>query len=117
MDFSAVYKHSQSTVGAQELITANNDEGSSDAAKRQTDKLTDCHPRLLALKEAAEYLGISYWLIRDWVIDGTLRPVRLPGSRLKKQGRLIANSKDHAMRKIMVDRNDLDQLIEDCKGL
>jgi hypothetical protein len=64
------------------------------------------HPRLMGLKQAAEYVGVSYWLLRDYVIDGTLKPVRLPGSRLKKQGRLIANSRDHAMRKIMVDCNE-----------
>ena len=72
--------------------------------------------RLLSLKQAAAYVGVSYWLLRDYVIDGTLRPVRLPGSRIKKDGRVTMNSKDHHMRKIMLDREDLDKLIEESKG-
>jgi hypothetical protein len=83
--------------------------------KRSTDIKTVDRPRLLSLKQAAAYVGVSYWLLRDYVIDGTLKPVRLPGSRLKKAGRVIANSKDHAIRKIMIDRDDLDNLIRECK--
>lgn len=95
--------------------TASNDAAASEVTKRPTDDKTVVHPRLLSLRQAAAYVGVSYWLLRDYVIDGTLKPVRLPGSRLKKDGRLIANSKDHAMRKIMIDREDLDKLIRECK--
>jgi hypothetical protein len=95
---------------------ANNDAVAEGNGKRPTDQRTVGQGRLLSLKQAAAYVGVSYWLLRDYVIDGTLQPVRLPGSRLKKDGRLVANSKDHHMRKIMLDREDLDRLISESKG-
>jgi hypothetical protein len=100
----------------QASTAANNDADLSVAVKRQSDDKTDGLPRLMGLKQAAKYIGVSYWLLRDCVIDGTLRPVRLPGSRLRKNGKVTAKSRDHLMRKILVDRKDLDQLIADCKG-
>jgi hypothetical protein len=98
-------------------MATNNDAIAESHSKQPTDLKTVGFPRLLSLRQAAEYVGVSYWLLRDYVLDGTLQPVRLPGSRLKKAGRVVANSKDHSMRKIMLDRADLDRLIEDCKGL
>ena len=101
-------KHSASTVKMQTTEnTAQSD--------RPQDMKAEGRPRLLSLRQAAAYVGVSYWLLRDYVIDGTLRAVKLPGSRLKKGGRVVANSKDHHMRKIMLDRSDLDQLIDECK--
>jgi hypothetical protein len=99
----------------QTSMATNKDAPCGRTEERQTDMKTVGFPRLMSLKVAAGYLGVSYWLIRDYVIDGTLKPVRLPGSRIKKAGRVIANSKDHSMRKIMVDRHDLDNLIEESK--
>ncbi len=98
------------------LKIANNGGVPDGNGKRSTDHKTVDQPRLLSLKQAAAYVGVSYWLLRDYVIDGTLKPVRLPGSRLRKAGRVVANSKDHAIRKIMVDREDLDTLIKESKG-
>jgi hypothetical protein len=95
---------------------ASNSAAPQGVTKRAADQLTVVRPRLLSLRQAAEYVGVSYWLLRDYVIDGTLKPVRLPGSRLKRDGRVIANSKDHFMRKIMIDREDLDKLIKECKA-
>ncbi|MBZ5500542.1 MAG: helix-turn-helix domain-containing protein [Acidobacteriia bacterium] len=97
-------------------MTTNNHAVASEGIGRQPDLRSVGHPRLLSLKQAAAYLGVSYWLLRDYCLDGTLKAVRLPGSRLKKNGRLVANSKDHLMRKIMLDREDLDRLIEESKG-
>jgi hypothetical protein len=98
------------------MIPANNDAVASDTAKRPTDRITDGHPRLMSLKAAGKYIGISSWLLRDYVLSGILRPVRLPGSRLRKSGRVISDSKSRSMRKIMLDRADLDALIEESKG-
>jgi excisionase family DNA binding protein len=52
-------------------------------------------PRLLTLREAADYLAVSYWTVRSWVESGKLPHVRLPGSRL-----------------LRVERVDLDRFID-----
>lgn len=57
-------------------------------------------PRLLDLKGAAVYLGLSEWTVRDLEHSGTLARVRIP---LPKHGEL---------RKLLFDRQDLDALIE-----
>lgn len=54
-------------------------------------------PRLLTMRQAAEYLAVSYWTVRGWVESGKLSPVRL-GERL-----------------IRIERADLDRLIETRK--
>lgn len=56
-------------------------------------------PRLLDLRGAAAYLGVSSWTIRDLEAAGTLRRVRIP---LPNAGEL---------RKLLFDRMDLDGLI------
>ena len=57
-------------------------------------------PRLLDVDGAANYLGISTWTVRSMVDAGTLRPVRLPldGGR--------------ELRRLLLDRLDLDRVIE-----
>lgn len=54
--------------------------------------------RLLTLREAAAYLGVSYWTVRSWIESGRLPHVRLPGRRL-----------------LRIDRADLDRLVEACR--
>jgi excisionase family DNA binding protein len=61
-------------------------------------------PRLLALKEAAAYLGVSTWTIRAYLADGRLQRVRLPG---RGGGEL---------ERLLLDRGDLDALIEEGKA-
>ena len=51
--------------------------------------------RLLGLKEAAAYLGISDWTLRKLMAERHLAPVRLPG-----------------VCRLLFDRTDLDRLIE-----
>lgn len=60
-------------------------------------------PRLLDLHAAGRYLGLSYWTTRDLVFAGTLPTVKLPCPRAR-DGRLI--------RRVLIDRRDLDALIE-----
>ena len=127
--------HSTGTVKLDGSMTANILAVASKGSGRPSDLRSVGRPRLLSLKQAAEYVGVSYWLLRDYVIEGILKPVRLPGSRLKvKAGptdapklasaskkpqfhwRLSANSRSHSMRKIMLDREDLDRLIAEYKG-
>lgn len=63
-------------------------------------------PRLLDLKAAAIYLGLSYWTVRDLVIAGRLPSVKIPCPR-SGDGRTI--------RRILVDRHDLDDFIDQSK--
>lgn len=51
--------------------------------------------RLYTVKEAAEYLGISVWAVRERIWAGDLPYVKFPGGR-----------------KMYVDRPDLEALIE-----
>lgn len=52
-------------------------------------------PRLLPLKQAAEYLGLTTWAMRERIWAGQIPVVRFPGGR-----------------KMYVDRNDIDRFIE-----
>jgi len=65
------------------------------AARRTLDTQSSVLPALLTLKQAAEYLAISYWTVRSWVDAGKLPAVRLPGD-----GRLVR-----------VERAELERLI------
>ena len=60
-------------------------------------------PRLLDLKGAAAYLGVSPWTIRDLEASGALRRVNVP----------LGMGKD--LRKLLFDREDLDQLVDSWK--
>ncbi len=65
------------------------------AADRQS-AAPDDGRRLLTLGQAAEYLALSTWTVRDLVWKGRLRVVRLT-------------------RRLHFDRRDLDRLIEEAK--
>lgn len=65
-------------------------------------------PRLLDLKAAATYLGLSYWTVRDLVLAGRLPSVKIPCPR-SGDGRTI--------RRVLVDRHDLDAFIEQSKEI
>ena len=56
-------------------------------------------PRLLTMRQAAEYLAVSYWTVRSWVESGKMRAVRLPGD-----GRLLR-----------IEVAELDRLVEECR--
>ena len=62
--------------------------------------------RLKNLKGAAAYLGVSYWTVRDLVINGKLPAVKIPCPRAR-DGRVI--------RRQLIDVQDLDALIEASK--
>lgn len=57
-------------------------------------------PRLFNLNQTAAYLGVSVWTVRDLEAAGILARVRVP---LPNRGEL---------RKLLFDRDDLDQLID-----
>jgi hypothetical protein len=61
-------------------------------------------PRLLDLKAAAAYLGVSSWTVRDLETNGTLRRVNIPSGAGRE------------LRKLLFDRQDLDRLVETWKA-
>ncbi len=63
------------------------------------------HPvsRLLSLEQAAHYLGVSTWTVRELEWSGVLPRVRIP----------LGNGKE--LRKLLFDREDLDRLIDRWK--
>jgi len=72
------------------------------------DPQTDAPSRLLSLAGAASYLALSWWTTRELVMSGTIPAVRLPAPRAR-DGRLL--------RRILVDRADLDALIVKWKDV
>jgi len=68
-------------------------------ARRPLDRESSALPRLLTLRQAADYIQVSYWTVRSWVEAGVLPAVRLPGD-----GRLLR-----------VERRELDRLIEQSR--
>ncbi len=60
--------------------------------------------RLVGLRDAAAYVGVSTWVIRGWLADGVLLRLRLP-----RPG-------GGEMERLLFDVIDLDALIEAGKG-
>ena len=76
-------------------------------SKGATDVESDApRARLLDLKAAGRYLGVSYWTMRDLVFGGLIPTVKIPCPRAN-DGR--------AIRRLLVDRRDLDTFIEKNK--
>jgi hypothetical protein len=77
-----------------------------------------CWPRLLSLQLAAAYSSVGARTIEDWIHDGLIEPVPMPGSTLKdKAGNIIARAGRRRIAKILIDRADLDRLIDERKGV
>lgn len=68
-------------------------------SKRSPRRRSSIPPRLLSMREAGQYLSVSYWTVRSWVESGKLRAVRLPGG-----GKLIR-----------IELTELDRLVETCR--
>ena len=60
--------------------------------------------RLLTIHQAAAYLGVSFWTVRGLIANEKLRRVSFAG---RTDGKGI--------RRILIDRQDLDALIERAK--
>ncbi len=60
-------------------------------------------PRLLSLEDAARYLGVSPWTVRELEWSGVLPRIRIP----------LGNGKE--LRKLLFDREDLNRLIDRWK--
>ena len=68
-------------------------------------------PRLLNLRQMADYLGCSYWTVRDWVLAGFVPVVELPPLRPREGERARTT-----LRRVLVDRADVDAFIEARKS-
>lgn len=64
-------------------------------------------PRLLNMRQAAEYLGCSFWTARDYILQGLIPVVELPPLRPREGER-----PRRTLRRVLVDRADLDTFIE-----
>ena len=69
------------------------------------------NPRLLGLDDAARYLSVNPWLLRELIAAGAIRRVEisLPPDR---RGRRALG----VVRKVLLDVRDLDALVERAKG-
>ena len=67
--------------------------------------------RLLNLHEAAAYLGLSYWSVRDYVLQGLIPVVEMPTLRPKEGARQTGRT----LRRVLIDRCDADRFIEERK--
>jgi predicted DNA binding CopG/RHH family protein len=68
-------------------------------------------PRLLNVRQAAKYLGCSFWTIRDYVLQGLIQVVHLPPLRARSGAR-----QRESLRRVVIDRADLDKFVEMRKG-
>lgn len=67
-------------------------------------------PRLLNMRQAAAYLGCSFWTARDYVLQGLIPVVDMPPLRAREGDR-----QRKALRRVLIDRADLDAFIESRK--
>ena len=76
-----------------------------------------CWPRLLNIHLAAAYVSVGERTVEDWIRDHLLEPVPMPGSMLKdKSGNIVAHAKARRIAKILIDRADLDRLIDERRA-
>jgi hypothetical protein len=73
------------------------------AAVRGTEPTGTPEVRLLDMKRAAEYVGLSFWTLREMVIAGQVPHVQFKSPR---------SGVGRPLRRVLIDRNDLDALIE-----
>jgi hypothetical protein len=62
-------------------------------------------PRLMDMRSAAQYLGISAWTLRELVLARQVPAVRSPSPLGKKR----------SLRRVLIDRLDLDAAVESWK--
>lgn len=70
-------------------------------------------PRLLSADQAAAYLGLSFWTFRELLNAGTVPTVRVPRPNTLRMRERRALS--DTVRRLLIDRNDLDALVERWK--
>lgn len=67
-------------------------------------------PRLLSIEQASAYVNLSVWSLRELINDGTIPTVRIPRAqtlRMRQRGAVSST-----VRRLLIDRVDLDRLVE-----
>ena len=67
-------------------------------------------PRLLSMRQAAAYLGCSFWTARDYVLQGLIPVVDMPPLRAREGDR-----QRKTLRRVLIDRADLAAFIDSRK--
>jgi hypothetical protein len=75
------------------------------------DSISATGSRLLDMRQAAEYLGCSYWTVRDYVLAGYVATVELPPLRPREGER-----QRKRLRRVLIDRVDLDLFVDRLKN-
>ena len=70
-------------------------------------------PRLLDIRQAAAYLNVSFWTLREFINEGSVPTVRLPRPRTPRMRKRKPVS--DTVRRLLIDRADLDALVEHWK--
>jgi hypothetical protein len=65
----------------------------------------------LNVRQAAAYIGCSFWTLRDYILQGLIPAVELPPLRPREGER-----PRRMLRRMLIDRSDLDVFIETRKG-
>jgi predicted site-specific integrase-resolvase len=79
-------------------------------ASPDVDRAKRVRPRLLNMRQAAEYLGCSFWTARDYILQGLIPVVDMPPLRAREGDR-----QRKTLRRVLVDRADLDAFVESRK--
>lgn len=70
-------------------------------------------PRLLSVDQAAAYLGVSFWTLREFIHDGSIVAVPMPRPQTLRM-RERAGLGD-TVRRLLVDVRDLDAMVDAWK--
>lgn len=70
--------------------------------------------RLMSVDRAAAYLGVSEWLVKQFIIDGSLQTTELPRPRTASAVRSGARRPiGEVLRLVLIDRRDLDAFVDE----
>lgn len=81
------------------------------AVHARVDGPPQIEPRLMNLRQAASYLGVSYWTARDWALQELFLVVRLPALRPREGDR-----ERDSLRRVLIDVRDLDAFVDRLKA-
>ena len=81
-----------------------------ESATRTLERPEAFKPRLLNMRQAAAYLGCSFWTARDYVLQGLIPAIDMPPLRPRRGDR-----KRKTLRRVLIDRADLDAFVESRK--
>ena len=93
-------------------------------SSRQKDAVSPGWPRVLDLRLGAKYISVSYWTLRDLCASGEVPTIRIPNRRIDHGARPNGRGRDYRLgkaatgrqlRRVLIDRLDLDDLVSRWK--